>query len=244
MTEHECIAGRNAVAETLKSGRPCDALFIAQGETKGLGEIISLAKSQGLAVKDAKREKLAQLCGHAQHQGVVLTLAAQAYAEVDDLFARAAEKGELPFFVICDEIEDPYNLGAIIRTAEGAGAHGVIVPKRRSAPLSQVVARASAGAIAHLPVARVANIAQTLEELKARGLWIYGADMQGECYTKAKLDGAIALVIGSEGQGIGRLVKERCDVLLSLPMNGKIDSLNASVAAGILLYEVMRWRVR
>jgi len=244
MHEHECIAGRNAVAETLKSGRPCDALFVAQGETKGLGEIIALAKAQGLAVKDTKREKLAQLCGHAQHQGVVLTLAAQAYADVEDLFIRAAEKNEQPFFVVCDEIEDPHNLGAIIRTAEAAGAHGVIVPKRRSAPLGQVVARASAGAIAHLPVARVANISQMLQELKERGLWVYGADMQGECYTQAKLEGAIALVIGSEGRGLGRLVKERCDALLSLPMNGKIDSLNASVAAGILLYEIMRWRLR
>lgn len=238
----EFIAGRNAVAEALKSSRPADSLFVAQGDTKGLGEIIKLAKATGVVIKDAKREKLAQLCGSEHHQGVVLSVAARAYADLEDLFAIAQQKSEAPFFVVCDEIEDPHNLGAIIRTAEAAGAHGVIVPKRRSAPLSQTAAKASAGAIEHLAVARVANIAQTLEQLKARGLWIYGADMQGVPHSEQKLEGSIALVIGSEGRGLGRLVKERCDVLLALPMRGHVNSLNASVAAGILLYEMMKWR--
>ena len=242
MDQQEWIAGRNAVAEALRGGRPANALYITQADAKGLGEVIALAKTQGVAVKDAAREKLTQLCGTERHQGVVLSVAARAYAELEDLFAAARERGEAPFFVICDEIEDPHNLGAIIRTAEAAGAHGVIVPKRRSAPLSQAVAKASAGAIEHLPVARVSNIVQAMEEMKARGMWIYGADMQGEVYHAKKLDGPVALVIGSEGRGLGRLVKERCDGLLSLPMRGKIGSLNASVAAGILLYEMMRWR--
>jgi len=242
MTEENVIGGRNAVAEALKAGRPADALYLVSRETKGLGEIIALAKAQGVVVKDTKREKLTQLCGTAQHQGVVLCIAAQAYADLEDLFAVANERNEAPFFIVCDEIEDPHNLGAIIRTAEAVGAHGVIVPKRRSAPLSQTVARASAGAIAHLPVVRVPNLAATLEELKTRGLWIYGADMQGVLHSEQKLQGAIALVIGSEGRGLGRLVKERCDGLICLPMRGKINSLNASVAAGILMYEVMKWR--
>ena len=237
------IVGRNAVAEALRSGRPADALYIAQGEPgASLGAIIALAKAQGVVVKDTKREKLAQMSGTAQHQGVALSVAARAYAGLDDLFAAAQERNEAPFLVICDEIEDPHNLGAIIRTAEAAGAHGVVVPKRRSAPLSQTVAKASAGAIEHLPVARVSNLAAAMEEMKSRGLWIYGADMQGETHSTQKLEGPIALVIGSEGRGLGRLVRERCDALLALPMRGKINSLNASVAAGILMYEIMKWR--
>ena len=242
MEQQEWLAGRNAVAEALKSGRPADALYIARGETKGIGEIIALAKPRGVVIKDATREKLTQLCGTDRHQGVVLSVAARAYAALEDLFAAALAKNEAPFLVICDEIEDPHNLGAIIRTAEAAGAHGVVVPKRRSAPLSQTVAKTSAGAIEHLPVARVSNLVQAMEEFKARGLWIYGADMGGEPYHRQKLEGPIALVIGAEGRGLGRLVKERCDGLLALPMRGNIGSLNASVAAGILMYEIMRWR--
>ena len=239
--EDSVVFGRNAVAEALKSGRPANALYIAD-DAKSLSEIIALAKVQGVVLKNTKREKLAQMCGATQHQGVVLSVAVQAYASLDDLFALAEQKHELPFFVICDEIEDPHNLGAIIRTAECVGAHGVIVPKRRSAPLSQTVAKASAGAVSHLPVARVPNLVAAIEELKARGLWVYGADILGEPYHTQKLEGPIALVIGSEGRGLGRLVKERCDGLLSLPMHGKINSLNASVAAGVLLYEIIKWR--
>lgn len=240
--EDSVVFGKNAVAEALKAGRPADALYIVSRETKGLGEIIALAKAQGVVVKDTKREKITQMCGTAQHQGVALSVAAQAYASLEDLFAQAKKQNQAPFFVVCDEIEDPHNLGAIIRTAECAGAHGVIVPKRRSASLNQTVAKASAGAVSHLPVARVSNLVAAIEELKARGLWIYGADMQGEPYQTQKLEGPIALVIGSEGRGLGRLVKERCDGLLSLPMHGKINSLNASVAAGVLLYEIIKWR--
>jgi len=246
MAEHaqqDYIAGRNAVTEALKSGRPADTLFVASGEPGGpLGAIISLAKAQGVVVKDVTREKLAALCGSAQHQGAVLSIAARAYADIEDLFAAAQVKNEPPFFILCDEIEDPHNLGAILRTAEAAGAHGVVVPKRRSAPLSQAVARASAGAIEHIPVARVPNLPAAMEELKARGLWIYGADMRGAPYNTVKLDGPVALAVGSEGHGLGRLVRERCDGLLALPMRGKINSLNASVAAGILMYEIVKQR--
>ena len=240
----EIIAGRNAVAEALRSGRPADTLFVARegGAGGSLGAVIALAKSQGVVVKDAKREKLEQLSGTSHHQGVVLTAAAQAYAGLEDLLEAAKARNEEPFLVLCDEIEDPHNLGAILRTAEAAGAHGVVVPRRRSAPLSQTVARASAGAVAHIPVARVVNLCAAMETLKAQGVWIYGADMAGEPYDARPITGAVALVIGSEGRGLGRLVKERCDALLSLPMRGKVGSLNASVAAGILLYEMMKYR--
>ena len=244
MSETEHIAGRNAVAEALKSGRAADTLFVAAGETGGpLGALIALAKSQGVVVKDVKREKLTQLCGNGYHQGVVLLAAAHAYAELDDILARADERGEPLFVILCDEIEDPHNLGAILRTAEAAGAHGVVVPRRRSAPLTQAVARASAGAVEYIPLARVPNLCAAIDTLKARGVWVYGADMEGEPYYAQKLEGPIALVIGSEGRGLGRLVKERCDALLSLPMRGRMTSLNASVAAGILLYEIARQRL-
>ena len=240
----ETIAGRNAVAEALKSGRPADTLFVARegGSGGSLGAVIALAKSRGVVVKDAKREKLEQLSGTSHHQGVVLTAAAHAYVELEELLEAAKAKNEPPFLVLCDEIEDPHNLGAILRTAEAAGAHGVVVPRRRSAPLSQAVARASAGAVEYLPVARVANLCAAIESLKSQGVWIYGADMAGGPYDARPVTGAVALVIGSEGRGLGRLVKERCDALLSLPMRGKVGSLNASVAAGILLYEIAKYR--
>ncbi|MCL2106378.1 MAG: 23S rRNA (guanosine(2251)-2'-O)-methyltransferase RlmB [Oscillospiraceae bacterium] len=241
--ETDYVAGRNAVTEALKSGRPADTLFLAKGESGGsLGGIIALAKERGAVVKEADRRKLEALCGSAFHQGVVLAAAARAYAELEDLFQAASERNEEPFFILCDEIEDPHNLGAIIRTAEAAGAHGLIVPKRRSAPLSAAAYKASAGALSYVPVARVPNLAAAMEELKARGLWIYGAHMDGGLYHGQKLEGPIALVIGSEGQGLSRLIRERCDALLSLPMKGKINSLNASVAAGILMYEIRKQR--
>ncbi len=252
MPEHlraDCVFGRNAVLEALKSGRPADTLYVARQEGdvtreghNPLGVILALARERGVVIKQADRRKLTLLCGGENHQGVALLAAAHAYAELDDLFVLAASRGEAPFFLLCDEIEDPHNLGAILRTAEAAGAHGVIVPQRRSAPLSQTVAKASAGAVEYIPVARVVNLCAAMEELKARGLWIYGADMGGEPYDATPLTGAIALVVGSEGKGLGRLVRERCDALLSLPMKGRIGSLNASVAAGILLYEVAKHR--
>ena len=234
------IAGRNAVAEALKSGRAADTLYVAAGETGGsVGRIIAMCRAQGVVVKETDKNKLARLCGSEHHQGVVLSAAVCAYAQLDDLFAAAREKNEPPFFVVCDEIEDPHNLGAIIRTAEAAGVHGVIVPKRRSAPLGVTVARASAGAVAYVPVARVPNLPAAIDSLKDAGLWIYGADMGGAPCSAQKPQGPIALVIGSEGRGLGRLVRERCDFLLSLPMKGRIQSLNASVAAGILLYQIL-----
>jgi len=240
----EVLAGRNAVSEALKSGRPADTLFVAREGASGgsLGAIIALAKAQGVVVKDAKREKLEQLCGTSHHQGVVLTAAAHAYAELEDILEAANAKGEAPFLVLCDEIGDPHNLGAILRTAEAAGVHGVVVPRRRSAPLSQTVARVSAGAIEYIPVARVANLCAAMVSLKEKGLWIYGADMAGEPYDARPVTGGAALVIGAEGRGLGRLVKERCDALLALPMRGKVGSLNASVAAGILMYEIAKYR--
>ena len=243
MTQEGMIAGRNAVAEALKSGRAADTLYLAAGENGGsIGVIIAMCKAQGIVIKETDKNKLARLCGSEHHQGVVLAAAVHDYAEMEDLFAAAQAKNEPPFFVICDEIEDPHNLGAILRTAEAAGAHGVIVPKRRSAPLSVTVARASAGAVEYIPVVRVPNLCAAIDRLKEAGLWIYGADMQGEPYDKQKIEGPVALVIGSEGRGMGRLVREHCDGLLSLPMKGCVNSLNASVAAGILLYEIAKYR--
>ena len=200
------------------------------------------AKEAGAAIKEADPKKLDYLCGGANHQGVVAVAAVKEYATVEDLFRRAQEKDEPPFFVVCDELEDPHNLGAILRTAECAGAHGVIIPKRRSVGLTYAVGKASAGAVEYLPVARVGNLPSLLEELKARGLWIYAADMDGSPWCQTDFTGPTALVIGSEGRGVGRLVKEKADFVVSLPLKGNINSLNASVAAGILCYEVARQR--
>ncbi len=241
--EKDIIFGRNSVQEAIKAGRPLDSVMVARGERSGsVPKILADAKNAGIPIKEVDRKKLDFLCGHANHQGVIAMGAVKAYSTVDDIFQKAEEKGEPPFIIVCDEIEDPHNLGAIIRTAEAAGAHGVIVPKRRSAPLSFAVAKTSAGAVEFMHVARVTNIPQTLEELKDRGVWIYCADMDGETFYNANLKGAVALVIGSEGKGVGRLVKEKCDVVLSMPMKGQINSLNASVAAGILMYEISKQR--
>ena len=193
-------------------------------------------------MKEVDPKRLEFLCPGANHQGIVALAAAHEYASVEDMLALADERGEPPFLIVADELNDPHNLGAILRTAECTGAHGVIIPKRRSAGLSYTVGKASAGALEYVPVARVSNLAAALEDLKKRGLWIYGADMEGTPWCEAELTGPAALVIGSEGAGIGRLVKEKCDVILSLPMRGKINSLNASVAAGVLMYEFMRQR--
>ena len=241
--EKDIIFGRNSVQEAIKAGRPLDSVMVVRGERSGsVPKILADAKNAGIPIKEVDRKKLDFLCGHANHQGVIAMGAVKAYSSVDDIFEKAAQKGEPPFIIVCDEIEDPHNLGAIIRTAEAAGAHGVIVPKRRSAPLSFAVAKTSAGAVEFMHVARVTNIPQTLDELKERGVWIYCADMDGETFYNADLKGAVALVIGSEGKGVGRLVKEKCDVILSMPMKGQINSLNASVAAGILMYEISKQR--
>ena len=239
----DLIIGRNAVSEALRSERLIDTLLVARGERNGsIGRIIAECKDKGIVVKEVDKKKLDFMCGQGNHQGVAAYAAAHKYAELEDIFALAEERGEEPFIVICDEIEDPHNLGAIIRTAECAGVHGVIVPKRRSASLSYTVGKASAGAIEYMRVARVTNIAKLIDELKERNVWVYGADMNGTDYTKCDFSGACAIVIGNEGKGISRLVREKCDVIVSLPMKGKINSLNASVAAGILMYSAMKNR--
>lgn len=241
--EKDVIFGRNSVAEAIKSGRPLDSVMVARGDRSGsIPKIVADAKKAGIVIKEVDSKKLDFICGHNNHQGIAAMGAIKEYSTIEDIFNTAEERNESPFIIICDEIEDPHNLGAIIRTAEAAGAHGVIIPKRRSASLSFTVAKTSAGAVEFMHVARVTNIPQTIEELKKRGVWVYCADMDGEPFYKSNLKGAIALVIGSEGNGVGRLVKEKCDVTLSMPMKGKINSLNASVAAGILMYEVSRQR--
>jgi 23S rRNA (guanosine2251-2'-O)-methyltransferase len=216
---------------------------VARGEKTGaVVGILAKAREKQIPVKEADRVKLDFLSGSAPHQGIIALAAAKEYSTVEDILAYAAEKGEPPFLVILDELEDPHNLGAIIRTAECAGAHGVIIPKRRSVGLSYTVGKASAGAVEYMRVARVTNIATLLDDLKKQGVWIYGADMNGTDYTKCDMSGACALVIGNEGKGMARLVREKCDVIVSLPMKGHINSLNASVAAGILMYHALKSR--
>ncbi len=239
--DEQIIYGRNAVTEALLSGKTVDTVYI-QRNAKGLGKIISLAKDSGAVVKDANDDKLSQLSEGGKHGGVAAVLAAAEYATVDDLLKVAEEKGEPPFLIIADEIQDPHNLGALIRTAEAAGAHGIIIPKRRSAGLTSTVYKTSAGAANWLKVARVSNLVETINDLKKKNIWVYGAEADGQPFHKADLSGAVALVIGSEGFGLGRLVRESCDMILSIDMYGKVNSLNASVSGGILMYEVVRHR--
>lgn len=240
--DRDKIAGRNAVIEALRSGREIDRILVAKGCT-GLGKLYAMAKEAGVPVKEVAPVKIDELAAGANAQGVLAYAAAHSYATLDDVFAKAAEKGEAPFIIITDGLEDGHNLGAIIRTAECCGAHGVIIPRRRSVGLNYVVAKTSAGAVEYMPVVRVANIAQTMEELKERGVWIFGADMDGEPLWNADFGGAVGLVVGAEGEGVSRLVKEKCDFVVSLPMRGKIESLNASVAASVMMYEVCRQRL-
>ena len=237
------LEGRNAVLEVLKSGRDIEKIIIQKGNVEGtVRRIAGMAKERGIVVQEAARQKLDEMSQTKNHQGVIAVVSEHEYAEVDDILRSAAEKGEKPFIIILDNITDPHNLGAVIRTAECAGAHGVIIPKRRSVGLTAVVGKTSAGALEYMPVARVTNIARTIEELKKQGVWVACADMDGEDYYDASLDGAIALVIGSEGEGVSRLVKEKCDFTVSIPMYGKISSLNSSVAGALLMYEVVRQR--
>ncbi|MCR5815920.1 MAG: 23S rRNA (guanosine(2251)-2'-O)-methyltransferase RlmB [Ruminococcus sp.] len=240
--ERGLIVGRNPVIEALKADKLIDLIFVNPEAEGSVKLILKLARDRNIPIKQVSEQKLSSMCDGMSHQGVIAMGACAEYKTPEELLEIARQKGEDPFLIICDEIEDPHNLGAIIRTAETAGAHGVIIPKRRSASLNQTVFKTSAGAASWLPVARVANIAQTIDMLKKNGVWIYGTDGSGTEYTKERLDGAIALVIGSEGYGMSRLTKEKCDGLLSLPMKGKITSLNASVAAGIFMYEVVRQR--
>lgn len=238
----ELIVGRNPVIEALKADKLIDSVYINKDATGSVSLIIDLAKKRGIVVKRVTDQKLDGMAGGTHHQGVIATGACAEYVEISDIIEIARKKGEDPFVIICDEIEDPHNLGAIIRTAESAGAHGIIIPKRRSASLNHTVFKTSAGAASWLPVARVANIPAAIDELKEHGVWIYGTDASGERYDSANLTGAIGLVIGSEGFGMGKLVAKKCDFMLSLPMKGKITSLNASVAAGIFMYEIARQR--
>ena len=238
----DILAGRNAVSEALRSGRPLDCVWVARGERTGsIRPLLARCREQGVLIKEVDTRKLDAVCGP-HHQGIAAVAACKQYATLDDLFAAAEQKGEPPFFVICDELNDPHNLGAIARSAEAAGAHGVIIPKHRSAGLTSTVYKASAGAVEYMPIARVGNISDTIKTLKKRGVWVYGLNMDGDMWCQTDLTGPLALVVGSEGAGIGRLVREQCDGLLSLPMAGRINSLNASVACGIALYEAARQR--
>ena len=239
------IEGRNAVIEALRAGTPVDKIYLARGETdSALGHIASTARSRGIVVVECDRRKLDGMSRTHSHQGVIALAAVREYASVDDILNAAEEKGEPPLIVVCDELSDPHNLGAVIRTAECAGAHGVIIPKRRSAGLTAVVAKTSAGAVSYLPVARVPNLPALLKELKEAGLWVFGTAADGDtALYDADLKGPAAIVIGSEGSGMGRLVAENCDFKVSIPMRGKLDSLNASAAAAILLYEAVRQRL-
>lgn len=236
---NDIIAGRNPVMEAIRSGRSIESILVAKGERSGsVVAIIAKAKQKNIPVKDVDSKKLDFLAKGVNHQGIVAQCAVKEYSTLEDIFALAEERGESPFIIVLDKIEDPHNLGAIIRTAECAGAHGVIIPERRSTGLSYTVEKTSAGALEYMPVVRVKNISAVLQKLKDKGIWVYGADMDGEHYKKVNFDGAVALVIGNEGKGISPLVAKDCDVIVSLPMKGKINSLNASVAAGILMYEI------
>ncbi len=237
------IEGRNAVIEALRAGKPIDKLFVLDGAQDGPIQTIKReAKKRDTMIRFVTKERLDQLSATGKHQGVIAYAAAYEYAEVEDILAAARAKDEPPFIILLDNIEDPHNLGAIVRTANLAGAHGVIIPKNRAAGLTAAVARTSAGALNYTPVARVTNLGKTMEELKKEGLWFVCADMDGTTMYDLDLTGPIGLVIGSEGDGVGRLVKEKCDYVASIPMKGDIDSLNASVAAGILAYEIVRQR--
>ncbi|KFZ43478.1 23S rRNA (guanosine(2251)-2'-O)-methyltransferase RlmB [Anoxybacillus flavithermus] len=239
----DLIIGKNPVLEALKSGREMNKIWIAEGSQRGqMQSIIQLAKEMGITVQYVPKKKMDQL-SEGNHQGVIAQVAAYRYYDIDDLFKQAEEKGEAPFFIILDELEDPHNLGSIMRTADAVGAHGIIIPKRRSVGLTATVAKASTGAIEYVPVARVTNLARIVDELKERGVWIFGTDAKGN-QDYRQLDGVIplALIIGSEGKGISRLLRDKCDVLVRLPMIGHVTSLNASVAASLLMYEVYRKR--
>ncbi len=237
------IIGRNPVMEALRSGREIEKIFIKKGGVEGsIVSIIKKARAEGIAVTEVDKQKLDNMSQGENHQGIVALAAVHEYVSVNDILKQAEEKGKPPFIIICDKITDPHNLGSIIRTANCVGADGVIIPKRNSVGLNSVVDKTSAGALEYTPVARVTNIARTIDELKDKGLWITAADMDGEAMYDIDLKGAIGLVIGSEGEGVSRLVRDKCDFIASIPMHGKISSLNASVAAGVMMYEILRQR--
>ena len=242
---NEILSGKNPVLEALRSGREMNKVWIAEGVKKaGIAELLQLAKEAGLIVQFVPKNKIDQLTDGATHQGIAASVAAYKYAELDDLFESAASRNEDPFFLILDELEDPHNLGSILRTADATGVHGVIIPRRRAVGLTAIVAKTSTGAIEHIPVVRVGNLAQTVEDLKKRGVWIAGTDAKGSAdYRRMDAKLPLAIIIGSEGKGMSRLLKDKCDFLYNMPMVGKVTSLNASVAAAILMYEVLRNRL-
>lgn len=241
-SHEDILAGRNAVSEAFRSGRALDCIWVAKGERTGsIVPLLAQCRERGLLIKEVDIRKMDAVCGP-NHQGIAAVAACKAYVSVEDILAIAEKKGESPFIVICDELNDPHNLGAIARTAEAAGVHGIIIPKHRSVGLTTTVYKASAGAIEYMPVARVGNLTDTIKQLKKAGVWVYGLDMNGDTWCQTNLTGGLAIVVGSEGNGIGRLVREQCDGILSLPMVGQINSLNASVACGIALYEAARQR--
>lgn len=240
---NDVIIGRNCVKEALRSGRAIEKLLVASGSMNGSAkELAATAKEKGIPVKETDAKKLDFLCGGTAHQGIAAIAAVKEYCSVDDIFECAEKRNEKPFIILLDEIEDPHNLGAIIRTAECTGVHGIIIPKRRSAGLGYTVGKASAGAVEYVNVARVTNICNTIENLKERGVWVFGTDMNGVDSSNIDFDIPVAIVIGNEGKGMGRLVRDKCDGIISLPMRGKINSLNASVAAGVVMYDVLRNR--
>lgn len=239
----DMVCGRNAVLELLKSEREIDRILIAPSDNKGsLVKISALARDRGIPVKNTTQQKLDSITSQV-HQGVIAFCAAHTYSTVDEILKRAEDAGHPPFIIITDELEDPHNLGAILRTAEACGVDGVIIPKRRNVGLTSIVAKTSAGAVEYVPVARVPNIVSVIEELKDKGVWFYAADMDGQDWCSTDFSGAVGLIVGSEGNGVSRLVKEKCDFTVSLPMQGKINSLNASVAASVLCYEIARQRL-
>lgn len=241
--DESIVSGRNAVKELLSSGRDIEKIYVQQGEREGSVKLlVGLASERRIQIVEASKQKLDQLSCGAKHQGVVAVASEAEYSTVEEILAYAESLGESPFVVVCDGIEDPHNLGAIIRSAECSGAHGVIIPKRRVAGLTSTVGKASAGALMHMRVARVTNIAQTIDELKEAGVWTYAADMGDTPYYKSDMKGSVAIVLGNEGAGISRLVKEKCDFVVSIPLYGKIDSLNVSCAAAVLLSEAARQR--
>lgn len=238
----DIIIGRNPVIEALKSGREIEKIVIADGAEGSVSKIVGMARDRGIVIHYNNRAYFEKTAGGKNHQGVIAFAAAHSYSQMEDIFAKADASGEPPFIIILDNLEDPHNLGAVMRTAECAGAHGVIIPKRRAAGLTETVAKAAAGALEYIPCVKVPNIAQTIDSLKEKGLWIAACDMGGTEYYKQDLTGSIAVVIGSEGNGISRLVKEKCDFVVSMPMMGKINSLNASNAAAVIMYEVRKQR--
>lgn len=240
----DVLVGRNAVTEALKSGRGINRLQVANGDLQGsVREIIGLAKERNINVEFVDRNKIEKIAAGHRHQGVIAWVAPVAYVELDDILTGVAEKNKVPFLLLLDELEDPHNLGALLRTADAVGVDGILIPKHRSCPLSATVAKTSAGAVEYVPVARIGNIAQTLKKLKKQGFWVVGADMDGAVdYSESNMTGALVLVVGGEGHGVSRLTKENCDFIVRLPMVGKINSLNASVAGSILMYEAFRQR--